>query len=87
MEEIDSIIYASAVAAGADYLITADGYLKETANNIRNSPDQRYEEIRRQFNDLIGEVILETSGEFALPHAFTVTHTGKLSGLSSPTFP
>ena len=77
MGEIDSIIYASAVAAGADYLVTADGYLRKTVNNIRDSKDQRYEEIRRKLNELISEVILETSGEFDLPQAFRVTHTGK----------
>ena len=89
MDEMDSIIYASAVAAGADYLVTADGYLKETINNIRNSQDQRYEEIRQKLNELISEVILktsdelETSDEFELPQAFTVTHKGKLKGVSS----
>ena len=87
MGEIDSIIYASAVAAGADYLVTADSYLKETVNNIRNSRNQRYEGIRQKLNDLISEVILETSDEFDLPQAFTVTHTGKRSGLSSSSFP
>ena len=48
MGEIDSIIYASAVAAGADYLATADGYLIETVNHIRDSKNQQYEEIRRK---------------------------------------
>ena len=81
--EIESIIYASAVAAGADYLVTADNYLMETVNNIRNSKDLRYEEIRRQLSELVSEVILETSGEFELPQAFTVTYKGKLKGVSS----
>lgn len=83
MGEIDSIIYASAVAAGADYLVTADGYLKETANNIRDSKNQQYKGIRQKLNELINEVMLETNGEFELPQAFTVTHKGKLKGVSS----
>lgn len=68
MGEIDSIIYASAVAAGADYLVTADSYLRETVNNIRDSKDQRYEEIRRKLNEL--------TGELPLPQAFRVTQAG-----------
>ena len=87
MGEIDSIIYASAVAAGADYLVTADGYLRETVNNIRDSKDQRYEEIRQKLNELIIGVILEASGEFDLPQAFTVTDSGRLRGISSSSFP
>ena len=83
MEEMDSIIYASALAAGADYLVTVDGYLRETVNYIRDSQDQRYEEIRLKLSKIVHEVILETSGEFELPIAFTVTHKGKLKGVSS----
>lgn len=87
MGEIDSIIYASAVAAGANYLITADSYLIETVNYIRDSKEQRYEEIRQKLNELISEVILKTEIEIKLPQAFTVTHTGRRKGLSSPSFP
>ena len=84
MEEIDSIIYASAVAAGADYLVTVDGYLRETVNKIHNSRDQRYKEIRQKLETRISEVILKkTRGKFELPRAFTVTHSGKLKGVSS----
>ena len=87
MGEIDSIIYVSAVAAGADYLVTDDNYLRETVNNIRDSKDQRYEEIRQKLNELIIGVILEASGEFDLPKAFTVTDSGNLKGVSSSSFP
>ena len=85
MGEIDSIIYASVVAAEADYLVTTDGYLRETVNNIRDSEDQRYKKIRQKLRKLISEVILETSGEFEfdLPRAFTVTYKGKLKGVQS----
>ena len=83
MAEIDSIIYASTVVAGADYLVTADNYLIETVNNIRDSNHQQYEEIRRKLSGFVSEVILETTSEFELPQAFTVTHKGKLKGVSS----
>ena len=84
MEEIDSIIYASAVAAGADYLVTVDGYLRETVNKIHNSRDQRYKEIRQKLEGRVIEVILKkTRGKFELPRAFTVTYNGKLKGVTS----
>lgn len=83
MDEIDSIIYASALTADADYLVTGDGYFRETINLIRESNDQRYREIRRQLKELIGEIMLRKSTEIGLPHAFTVTHNGKLKGVSS----
>ena len=82
MAEIDSVIYASALAAGADFLVTADAYFRETVNNIYNSTDQRYHDIRRKLKKLISEVILETECEFQLPRAFTVTNGGKLKGVS-----
>lgn len=83
MDEIDGIIYASAVTADADYLVTGDRYFRETINLICESNDQRYREIRRQLKELIGEVMLRKSSEIELPHAFTVTHNGRLKGVSS----
>ena len=83
MDEIDSIICASAVVAGADYLVTADGYLRETVNRVRESNDQRYKEIRRQLDLLISDVLFANSGEFELPQTFTVTYRGRLKGVSS----
>ena len=82
MGEIDSIIYASAVVAEADYLVTADSYLRETVNDIRDSKDQRYEGIRRNLSELIKKVMLKTSNEIDLPQAVTVTYNGKLKGVS-----
>lgn len=83
MDEIDSIIYASAVVAQADYLVTADSYLRETVNDIRDPKDQRYEEIRQNLAELIREVMLKTSNEIDLPQAVTVTCNGNLKGASS----
>lgn len=83
MDEIDSIIYASAVVAEADYLVTADSYLRETVNDICDPKNQRYEKIRQNLSELIKKVMLKTSNEFDLPQAVTVTHNGNLKGVSS----
>ena len=83
MGEIDSIIYASSVVAEADYLVTADSYLRKTVNDIRDSKDQRYEGIRRDLSEIIKKVMLKTSNEINLPQAVTVTHNGNLKGVSS----
>ena len=82
MAEIDSVIYASALAAGADFLVTADEFFRETVNNICVSNDQRYHDIRLKLRELIGAVLLETKCDFQLPRAFTVTKGGKLRGVS-----
>ena len=87
MGEIDSIIYASALTAGADYLVTADGYLRETVNLVRNSDDDRYKGISETLKKFICDVTLEKSSVIELPKAFTVTHEGKLKGIDGATFP
>ena len=84
MEPIDSIIYASALLAKADYLFTADGYLKETVNYIyglRTEP--RYEEIRKKLQELISQIILGNSYDVEFPSAYTVTAEGTVQ----PNFP
>ena len=64
MEAMDSIIYASALVAQANYLYTADRYLKGTVNRICR-PDGRapYEEIREKLRKLVGAITLETADE------------------------
>ena len=80
MSPIDSIIYASAVVAGADCLVTADHYLQKTVNNIHHPQNLRYKEIRRNLGELVRKVMLEPSNEIDLPQACNVTHNGKLKG-------
>ena len=80
MEAMDSVIYANALVAQAKYLFTADGYLKETVNYIHNPCGKpRYEEIRRQLQKLICQIILGNPDDVELPSAHTVTANGTLS--------
>ena len=83
MEPIDSIIYASALVAQADYLFTADGYLKETVNYIYSPSGERYEEIRRKLLQFLSQIILGNIGDVELPSAYTITADGRLE----PNFP
>lgn len=80
MEAMDSIIYASALVAQADYLFTADRYLKKTVNYI-HSPcgELRYEEIRRKLQQLVSQIILGNVNDVELPSAHTLTDSGTLS--------
>ena len=87
MGEMDSIIYASALIAGADYLVTADSYLKKTVNLVHDSADGRYKGIRQTLKKFISDLTLEESSVVELPRAFTVTHNGKLKGIGEATFP
>ena len=53
MSTADSIVYASAIAARADYLVTGDSYLRETVNLIHNPSNQpRYLNVQRQLQIL-----------------------------------
>ena len=64
----DSIIYASALVAGADYLITRDGYFRKTIKCIRNDP-KPYDEIRRKLRERIARITLEAPNDVGLPEA------------------
>ncbi|MXX10352.1 MAG: hypothetical protein F4201_01670 [Nitrospira sp. SB0677_bin_15] len=79
MEAVDSIIYASALVAQADYLFTSDGYLKKTVNSIHNpNGESRHEEIRRKLQQLVSRIILGRADAVELPSAHTITADGKL---------
>ncbi len=84
MEPVDSIIYASSLVAQADYLFTADGYLKQTVNYIYGlGSEPRYEEIRKQLQQLISQTILGNPYDVELPSAYSVTADGEVR----PNFP
>ena len=87
LTEIDSLIYATALTAGADYLLTADAYLRETVNLIRDSEEERYEKIRNTLKQSVGNLQLTDSADIELPRAFAVRHDGRLQGISISTFP
>lgn len=85
LTEIDNLIYATALTAGADYLLTADAYLRETVNLIRDSEEERYEKVRKALKQSVGDLQLTDSAKIELPRAFAVRHDGRLQGIS--TFP
>ena len=77
VDAMDSIIYASAILAQADYLFTADKYLKNTVNDIHNPPDNsRYGKIRQQLQQLVSQIILGNAEDIELPSAHTITADG-----------
>ena len=79
MEAMDSIIYASAIIAQADYLFTADEYLKKTVNYIHGPcGNLHYEEIRRKLQQLVSQIILGNADDVELPRAHTVTADGTI---------
>lgn len=64
----DSVIHASALVAGADYLITTDKYFRKTVNRIRTGP-KPYDEVRRKLQALIGQITLDRPDDIDLPEA------------------
>ena len=72
MSVVDIVIYASALVAHADYLITADEYLRKTVNHIHNPAGGAcYEETRRRLLELLDPNV-------RLPFAFTLTADGEI---------
>ena len=79
MDTADSVIYAGALAAQADCLITADQYLRETANRIHDAKDDRFESIRRELMRCVGGTIGSVgASNIKLPTAHTISARGKL---------
>ena len=68
LEMADSVIYASALVAGADYLITRDEYFRKTVNRIRTGQEP-YDEARRKLRDRIAQTTLVRPADVALPEA------------------
>ena len=64
----DSVIYASALVAGADCLITWDDYFKKTVNRIRTG-ENIYIEIGQKLRVHVGKIALTDPGKIALPAA------------------
>ena len=64
----DSVIYAGALVAGADYIITRDEYFRKTVNHIRND-ENIYIEIRQKLQVLVGQISLMDPDNIALPEA------------------
>lgn len=82
MREIDSIIYASAIIAGAECLFTADGNLSTVINSIQDGRDQRYRDIRQKLKNLFSSLIPGDRDKIDLPNAIRVTQDGTCKGIS-----
>lgn len=56
MTSVDSIVYAEAIAARADYLVTEDIYLRNTVNLIHNPSDRdRYRRIKQKLQRFVDD--------------------------------
>ena len=62
----DSVIYASALVAEADYLITFDSYLGSTANRIKTGQPP-YDEIRKRLRSAVAQILLADAEDVTLP--------------------
>ena len=76
MEVMDSLIYANAILARSDYLVTSDTYFKATVNLIHDAKGERYEEINNRLKCLVSQFTLETTDEVELPSAHSMTADG-----------
>lgn len=63
----DGVIYAGALCAQADYLITSDRYLGNTINGIRSAERPRLRDVRNQVIDMVRTAL------FALAPAIDVS--------------
>ena len=63
-----SVIHASALVAGADYLITTDTYFRKTVNRIRTGQEP-YDEAKWKLRDRIAQTTLVRPVDIALPEA------------------
>ena len=55
VQAVDCVIYASAVVARADHLITRDSYLRKTVNRIRTGSEKTEKEIQERIVKVIGD--------------------------------
>ena len=90
VDALDSIVYASAVLAQADYLFTADNYLHETVNLIHTPDgDRHYERMRKDLRAIAARLILgepvmpDDEERIVLPSAHSVSRKGNMR----PSFP
>lgn len=81
MGAIDCIIYAGALVARTDYLITSDEYFRETVNRIRKPPaqsDYPYPEIQKRLKTLLDPPPNPLKPIENFPEAFMVAADGTI---------
>ena len=70
MSVLDSVIYAGALVAEADHVITADGYFKSTANRLKN--EKPFSVARKRLESRTADVLSRKSGTVTLPDAMGI---------------
>ncbi len=77
IEAMDSLIYASALLAGADYLFTSDRHFKEVVNGIGDAaPKPQYQNVQKDLRQLVESLILNSPQEIELPKAYGISRQG-----------
>lgn len=76
LDVVDSIVYAGALVAQADHLLTSDYFLNKTANRIRTPGCEEWKGVRDAVRRALANEIL-TPKEVILPVAHTITPAGK----------
>ncbi|TET41612.1 MAG: hypothetical protein E3J60_04220 [Dehalococcoidia bacterium] len=77
MEAPDAFVYAAAVVAEADELLTTDGTLKSIANKLRNPSEEGWKSIAGSFRQRLEEQSIST-GEASDRVPFTLPEAKKL---------
>lgn len=82
MEAADSIVYASALLAGAEMMFTTDGPLRDTVNRVQKPGDAgsraEVERFRRVREQLRRHTVTEPTGEPLFPRAHSVSASGRV---------
>ena len=79
LDVVDSVVYAGALVAQADHLLTSDSYLMKTANRIRTAGCEEWKSVRDAAREALANEILASKApeEVILPAAHTITPAGK----------
>ena len=67
LSAMDSVIYANALAIEADYLLTADRYVRWVVNCIRNPDNQQFSEIKVKVEAIVRRIVLLDGDTVRLP--------------------
>ena len=69
MTPADCIIFASALAASAEYLLTNDGYLREVVNRVRQAGSAHDKAVQDKIRDLMSSITLHNAKDLRFPVA------------------
>ena len=77
LSTLDSVIYASALVAEADHVISNDSYFKHTINRINTDGRQRFRNARNGLQARVAEVALRDPQVVKLPDAPNWSGSGR----------